>query len=230
MLIVVHELQFHEHAFFDGLDKFPGLRGGEIFLFEPVGDGEAAAGLQKFSGRSKESLAILIVRDGFHGPQNVELFLEVHGFGVHQEEPYIEVLRCRGLHGHFELYGGNGYARDGGVKVPGQVETAGAQAAADVKNIRARLYADALSEMLDELKLGPFLGFIAANPIAVMQMLSPKRAIVRTKEVVVFDNSMLVVCARHSGEHASNGCFRIWQSRVLPLYPKQLCWVTSSWR
>jgi hypothetical protein len=47
--------------------------------------------------------------------------------------------------------------------------------------------------MLDELKLGLFLGFIAANPIAVMQMLTPEGAIVRTEYVVVFDDSMLIV-------------------------------------
>jgi hypothetical protein len=47
--------------------------------------------------------------------------------------------------------------------------------------------------MLDELKLGRFLGFISTNPIAVMQMLSPKGAIVGTDDVVVFDDSMLIV-------------------------------------
>jgi hypothetical protein len=75
----------------------------------------------------------------------------------------------------------------------GQIETAGSEAAANVKNIRARLYSCEPSEMLDELKLGLFLGFIPANPIAVMQMLSPEGAIVRTEYVVVFDDSMLIV-------------------------------------
>jgi len=47
--------------------------------------------------------------------------------------------------------------------------------------------------MLDELKLGLFLCFIATNPIAVMQMLSPQGAIVGTDDVIVFDDSMLIV-------------------------------------
>jgi hypothetical protein len=47
--------------------------------------------------------------------------------------------------------------------------------------------------MLDELNLGLFLGFIPANPIAVMQMLAPEGAIVRTEYVVVFDDSMFVI-------------------------------------
>src|SRR5882762_3846346 len=56
MFIVIHDLQFHEHAFFDWIDKFLGLRGGQIFFFEPVGDREEAAGLQEFSGGSEELL------------------------------------------------------------------------------------------------------------------------------------------------------------------------------
>jgi hypothetical protein len=77
--------------------------------------------------------------------------------------------------------------------VLGQVKTAGAEAAANVKNLRAGLYPCKPSEMLDELKLGPFLRFIPANPIAVVQMLSPEGAIVGTEYVIVFDDSMLIV-------------------------------------
>jgi hypothetical protein len=51
--------------------------------------------------------------------------------------------------------------------------------------------------MLDELKLGFFLGFIAANPISVMQMLAPERAVVGTDEVVVLDDSALIVWAKY---------------------------------
>jgi hypothetical protein len=47
--------------------------------------------------------------------------------------------------------------------------------------------------MLGELKLGLFLRFIPTNPIAMMQMLSPERAIVGTDGVIVFDDSMLIV-------------------------------------
>ncbi len=47
--------------------------------------------------------------------------------------------------------------------------------------------------MLDELQLRSFLRFIPANPVAVMQMLSPQGAIVGAHDVVVFDDSMLIV-------------------------------------
>src|ERR1700682_1496348 len=131
----MHALEFHQHALFDWMDKFPGLRGGQIFFFEPVGDCEEAAGLQEFSGRSKELFAALIMRDGFYGPEKVELFLEVHRFGVHKEKLGIELLPCRGLGRHFDLYRGDGYAGDASVMVLGQIETPGAEAAANVKNI-----------------------------------------------------------------------------------------------
>src|SRR5258708_29667058 len=157
MLIVIHDMQFHEHALFDGIDKFPGFRAGEIFLLEPVGDREAAAGLQELSGRSKEPFAALIVGDGFNRPEKVESLLKVHRFGVHKEKLGIESLVCRSLGRHIDLNRRNGYAGDGSVIVPGQIKTAGAEAAANVKNIRAGLYVYELSEMLDELKLGRFL-------------------------------------------------------------------------
>src|SRR5258708_14541364 len=193
MLIVIHDLQFHEHAFFDGIDKFPGFRAGQIFLLEPVGDREAPAGLQELSGRSKDPFAALIVGEGFYRPEKVELLLKVHRFGVHKEKLGIELRACRSLGGHFDLYRGNGYAGDGGVIVLGQIKTAGAEAAPNVKNIRAGLYLYELGERLDELKLGRFLGFISTNPIAVMQMLSPEGAIVGTDDVVGLDDSMLIV-------------------------------------
>jgi hypothetical protein len=47
--------------------------------------------------------------------------------------------------------------------------------------------------MLNELKLGLFFWFVSADPVAVMQMLAPERPIVRTDEIVVFDNSELIV-------------------------------------
>src|SRR2546429_5407786 len=118
------------------MDKFPGFHGRQIFFFEPVGDREEATGLQEFSGRSKELFAALIMRDGFYGPEKVELFLEVHRFGVHQEKLRIELLPCRSLGRRFGLYRGNGYAGDGGVMFFGQIEAAGAEAAADRKSTR----------------------------------------------------------------------------------------------
>src|SRR5260370_38456308 len=125
------------------------------------------------------------MRYGFYGPEKVELFLEVHRFGVHEEKLRIKLLPRGSLGRHFGLYRGNGYTGNGGVKVFGQIETAGAEAAANVKNIRARLYSCEPSEMLDWLKLGLFLGFIPANPIAVTHMLSPAGPSVRTEHDVV---------------------------------------------
>src|SRR5260370_13287699 len=193
MGIVIHDLQFHQHAFFDGVDKFPSLCAGQIFLLEPVGDREAATGLQELSGRSKEPFAALIVGDGFYRPEKVESLLKVHRFGVHEEKLRIESLPCRSLGRHIDLNRRNGYAGNGGVIVPCQIKTAGAEAAANVKNVPPGLYLCELSEMLDELKLGSFLGFIPTNPIAVMQMLSPEGTIVGTNDIVGFADSMLIV-------------------------------------
>ena len=53
--------------------------------------------------------------------------------------------------------------------------------------------------MLDQLKLRFFFGFIAANPIAVVKMFTPKRAIVRANDVVVLDDSLFIVSARREG-------------------------------
>src|SRR5882762_8191864 len=47
--------------------------------------------------------------------------------------------------------------------------------------------------MLNELKLGLFFGLIAPNPVAVMQMLAPQRAVVRADDVVVIDDTIFVV-------------------------------------
>jgi hypothetical protein len=55
------------------------------------------------------------------------------------------------------LYGGVGYANDRGLIVLRQVKTAGAEAAANVKDIGARLCVRALRQMLDELHLRLFL-------------------------------------------------------------------------
>jgi hypothetical protein len=51
--------------------------------------------------------------------------------------------------------------------------------------------------MLDELELRFFFRFIAANPISVMQMLAPERAVVGTDEVVMLDDSALIVRAKY---------------------------------
>ena len=54
-----------------------------------------------------------------------------------------------------------------------------------------------LSEMLDQLKLRFFLGFIAADPIAVMEMLAPERAVVGADEIVVLDDSVFIVWTKN---------------------------------
>jgi hypothetical protein len=50
--------------------------------------------------------------------------------------------------------------------------------------------------MLDQLKLRSLLRFIAANPIPVVNMFAPQRAIVRADDVVVLDDFLLVVWLR----------------------------------
>ena len=63
----------------------------------------------------------------------------------------------RGFSCHLDLYWGNRDASDAGVIMFGQVKTASAEAATDVKNIRAGLDVCELSEMVDKLKLRFFL-------------------------------------------------------------------------
>jgi hypothetical protein len=50
--------------------------------------------------------------------------------------------------------------------------------------------------MLDQLELRSFLRFIPSNPIPVVNMLAPERAIIGTDDVVVFDDFLLVVWLR----------------------------------
>jgi len=195
-LVIVHGLQLHEHTFFDRIDEFAVLRGGEAVSFEPVGDSKDAVWFQEFGSRSKEFGTILVVRDGFHGPENVELVREIHGFGVHQEERCVEASLRRSLSGDFDLCGRDGDAGHGGVEFFGEEESAGAKAATDVQDVRMRLYVCELGEMFDELKLCLFLGFIAANPVTVVEMFTPERAVIRAKEIVVLDDFLFVVGTR----------------------------------
>src|ERR1700721_575502 len=66
----------------------------------------------------------------------------------------------------------------------------------NIKNIRSRFNIGKLSEVLDELKLGSFFCFISANPIAVMNMLAPEGAIERAYDIVVLNDSLLIVRSR----------------------------------
>jgi hypothetical protein len=49
----------------------------------------------------------------------------------------------------------------------------------------------------DQLQPCDFLGFIAANPIPGVEMLAPKRAVVRDGAVVMVENALLVIAAKH---------------------------------
>ena len=167
-----------------------------VFL-EPVGDGKRAVRLEEFRRSGKEFGQVLIVGDGLDGPQEIELSLEIHGFGVHQKEGRIEVFFLRGLFSHFDLNWRGGDAGDSGMEFLGEVETAGAKATADVQDIRVWLDVCKCGEMFDELKLCLFLRFIPSDPITVMQMLAPDGSVERSKDVVVLDDFLFVVGTRH---------------------------------
>ena len=119
--------------------------------------------------------------------------MQAHSFSVHGEEPHIEILPCRCASCHFDLYRGNGYACDSGIELFGQIKTGGTESTTDIENVRAGLYVCELSETLNELKLRLFFRFIATNPISVMKMLAPEGPIERADEVVMLDDSLLVV-------------------------------------
>jgi len=149
--------------------------------------------LQKFGRRSKELGTILVMGDGFDGPEHIEPVREIHGFGVHQEEGCIERPLHSSLLGDFDLRGRDGDTSDGGAKFFGKKESAGAKTATDVEDVPVGFYVCELREMLDELKLCFFFGFIATNPIAVMQVFAPERAVVRTEDVVVLDDALFII-------------------------------------
>jgi hypothetical protein len=66
--------------------------------------------------------------------------------------------------------------------------------------------------MIDELDLRRFFRFIAADPVAVVYMLTPQGGVVRANDVVVFNNFALLVDARLGHRHLHKG-FRIWALR-----------------
>ena len=107
-------------------------------MFEPVGEGEGAAGLEMAGSVEEESGNVLIVGDGFDRPENVEGLSEMHGFGVHVEKTGGDTSLCGGGVGHFDLYGRDSDADAAGVKLAGEMNAAGAEAAADIENCGAR--------------------------------------------------------------------------------------------
>ena len=164
---------------------------------EPVGDGKRAIRLEEFRRGGKEFGQVLIVGDGLDRSQEIELSLEIHGFGVHQKEGRIEVFFFRGLFSHFDLNRRDGDAGDGRSIFLREVQAAGAKAATDVEDIRVWLDVYEFGEMFDELKLCLFLRFIPSDPITVMQMLAPDGTVERSKHVVVLDDFLFVVRTRH---------------------------------
>ncbi len=122
--------------------------------------------------------------------------VEGHGFGVHEEELGIEPDFGGGLGGHFDLHGGDGDADGGGLELTGEIEAAGAHAATDIENVGAALDACKGGEMLDQLDLCSFFGFVAGDPIAVVKMLAPEGKVVGTDDIIMFDDFQLVVGTR----------------------------------
>ena len=49
--------------------------------------------------------------------------------------------------------------------------------------------------MFDELELGDVLGFVAGDPVAVMEMFTPEGAVVGADAIVVVDDAGFVVGA-----------------------------------
>ena len=131
--------------------------GAEVGFLEPVDDRQSSAGLQQLHSGGEEFFALFKMRDGFHAPEKIELILESHRLGVHQQEFHVvDMLDRCGLSCDFHLYPGNRYACCVRVIGLGQMKAAGAHAATNIENIRMRLHIGKMGEMFDELKLGFF--------------------------------------------------------------------------
>src|SRR5690348_11238012 len=75
---------------------------------------------------------------------------------------------------------------------------AGAEAAADVEDPGARRDSRSPRQMLDELHLRNLFRFIAANPVAMMDVFAPQRMVVGTHAIVVIADLLFVVRPRPS--------------------------------
>jgi hypothetical protein len=82
------------------------------------------------------------------------------------------------------LHRGNGDAGDRGLILPGQEETAAAETATNIENMRSGLYIGSKKKISRPSRPGP---------IPVMQVLSPEGTIVRADHIVVFDDFKLIV-------------------------------------
>jgi hypothetical protein len=223
--VIIHPAEFDHHALLDWLDEFLFVGGRKIFLLEPVREGEAAAGLQELHRRREEFPRIMVVRNRFDGPKQIKWLRKLHVLRVHQQKAGVQVRLGRRFSGHLHLHGRNGDACGTGAVLSREIETGAPKAAADVQNARAGFYVCELREMVDELDLRGFLRFIATDPVAMVYMLAPQRAVVRTNEVVVFNNFVLLVDARDVHRELPKG-FRICIRRQEIILPRQ--WALSS--
>ena len=191
--VVVHGVHFNEHALLDGTNVFAGELGSEAGGFEPVGDGKNAAGFEKARGIGEKFATVVIMGDGLDRPEEVELAVEIESFGVHEEELRVEIFSGGSVAGHFDLNGRDIYAGGTGLELAGQEETAGPEAAADVEHFGTLRDVGQASEVFGELELGLFFGFVAANPVAMMEVFAPEGVVVRTDLVVMLDDFAFVV-------------------------------------
>src|SRR5258707_300856 len=197
--VVVHSFDIHIHSPVDWLDKLARLRRGKARSLEPVGEREGTARFQKARCIGEETPMIVIVGDGLDRPKKVKLQREIQGFGVHQQEPRVQLCgNCR-LPSHFHLHWGDCDARRARLVLLCQVKAAGPEATTDIEHRGAGLDIRQLCEVLRELELRYFFRFVAANPITMMQMFAPKRVVVGADEIIVLDNFLLVVVAQRVG-------------------------------
>jgi hypothetical protein len=99
--------------------------------------------------------------------------------------------------GHFDLNGRDRDARSFRFVSFCQIDTAGAKAAADVKNLAVRWEIGYAREVLDQLELRLFFWFVAMNPITVVQVFAPQREVVRTDKIIVVSDFFLLVVRWH---------------------------------
>src|SRR6266404_7062915 len=176
--VVVHSFEINIHSPVDGLDKLASLHRGKASSLEPVRERKGTTRFQKPCCIGEETPMIVIVGDGLDRPKKVKLQREIQGFGVHQQEPRVQLCgNCR-LPSHFHLHWGDCDARRARLVLLCQVKAAGPEATTDIEHRGAGLDVRQLCEVLSELELRYFFRFVAANPITVMQMFAPKRVVV----------------------------------------------------
>ena len=99
--------------------------------------------------------------------------------------------------GHLDLNGRDGDACSFRFVSFCQIDTAGAKAAADVKNLAVRWQIGYAREVLDQLELRLFFWFVAMNPITMVQVFAPQREVVRADKIIVVSDSLLLVLRWH---------------------------------